>query len=664
MLDGLAPRQGQACSTRTATRPTPTDALKNSWLKMTSLFKRNISTVPVLSDVTAQFLPGTMTLILCPPSSGSSTLLKALAGRLDAGQCTGELMIGPVSMEEAQQRARQQQAAARRTRWRCAGRSSTRAHEHDQVWADPTRLIGYVQQADKHFPTLTVKETLQFASDTFNVQSLPSDAQKMPDVTRGAVERVLHGLALESAADTIVGSDTMRGVSGGEYKRTTAGEMLVGTSACLCLDSVTAGLDSATAIDVTRTLRIVSKVTRKTIVAAFQQPTPEMYECFTHLLLLRDGQVMYHGRRDRVDDYLHSLGLRMPYDEDPADFLLDFLTSPISVYLEQASGSLASSRVTRASSSVGRGASGQLGAETQAPSGRPAAQPDDIVPGGLEFSAQAEDLVRQSHSRAMARRAAAGAAGAREASGANAENSPATLAEPLSEASFRRLLDSSKQLHAGSFRTAELKRHFEVYRALHPAEAGSVASSASITPASEPASDDLPSVAEEPAAPSLSGLHPAVLNADMLPNGQLRPLHGQALNDPARQDLQLRGDFEQHQFRGKYATGFCWQLRKNLERQVRVLFRDAGYMGGRLGNIVFISVLISFTYINLPPEQFNAALGLLFFGLLSVCSLRLWQAWPPAHTRAPASPPLRLALRSRLRSRTSLRSSLLPTPSK
>ena len=42
------------------------------------------------------------------------------------------------------------------------------------------------------------------------------------------VEVVLRTLGLASAADTMVGSATVRGVSGGERKRVTSAEMLVG----------------------------------------------------------------------------------------------------------------------------------------------------------------------------------------------------------------------------------------------------------------------------------------------------------------------------------------------------------------------------------------------------------------------------------------------------
>ena len=46
------------------------------------------------------------------------------------------------------------------------------------------------------------------------------------------VEVVLRTLGLANAADTMVGSATVRGVSGGERKRVTSAEMLVGPKVC------------------------------------------------------------------------------------------------------------------------------------------------------------------------------------------------------------------------------------------------------------------------------------------------------------------------------------------------------------------------------------------------------------------------------------------------
>ena len=47
-------------------------------------------------------------------------------------------------------------------------------------------------------------------------------------------------------SETRIGSDMVRGVSGGQKKRVTTGEMIVGPAKVLLMDSISTGLDSST----------------------------------------------------------------------------------------------------------------------------------------------------------------------------------------------------------------------------------------------------------------------------------------------------------------------------------------------------------------------------------------------------------------------------------
>eukprot|EP01029_Cantina_marsupialis_P008980 TRINITY_DN2107_c0_g1_i1.p1 TRINITY_DN2107_c0_g1~~TRINITY_DN2107_c0_g1_i1.p1 ORF type:complete len:146 (-),score=20.29 TRINITY_DN2107_c0_g1_i1:34-429(-) len=64
------------------------------------------------------------------------------------------------------------------------------------------------------------------------------------------------------------------GISGGERRRVTLGEMLLSHQKVLCLDNITTGLDSAVATDVIRMLRIWTDVTEGVVVASLLQPEP------------------------------------------------------------------------------------------------------------------------------------------------------------------------------------------------------------------------------------------------------------------------------------------------------------------------------------------------------------------------------------------------------
>lgn len=50
-------------------------------------------------------------------------------------------------------------------------------------------------------------------------------------------------LGLSEVADTIVGDAMTRGISGGQRKRVTTGEVLVGPQAVVLMDEISTGLD-------------------------------------------------------------------------------------------------------------------------------------------------------------------------------------------------------------------------------------------------------------------------------------------------------------------------------------------------------------------------------------------------------------------------------------
>jgi ABC-type multidrug transport system ATPase subunit len=106
------------------------------------------------------------------------------------------------------------------------------------------RLAAYVGQLDLHFPTLTVSETLRFAaaSSVPSASLLPPAALAAdPELEQLEAQRgdmLISLLGLDESKDVIVGNEMLRGVSGGQRKRVTIGEMLVGNARLLALDEV------------------------------------------------------------------------------------------------------------------------------------------------------------------------------------------------------------------------------------------------------------------------------------------------------------------------------------------------------------------------------------------------------------------------------------------
>ncbi|KAL5187832.1 ABC transporter G family member 34 [Glycine soja] len=60
---------------------------------------------------------------------------------------------------------------------------------------------------------------------------------------------------LDICADIVVGDEMRRGISGGQKKRVTTGEMLVGPAKALFLDEVSTGLDSSTTFQICKFMR-------------------------------------------------------------------------------------------------------------------------------------------------------------------------------------------------------------------------------------------------------------------------------------------------------------------------------------------------------------------------------------------------------------------------
>ena len=263
--------------------------------------KNAITEFPVLQDVQCAFRPGEITLVLAPPGHGKTALLKALAGCLPAGSLPeSAVTYGGLTASELKQKG-----------------------------VSVNRLCAYVEQVDTHLPFLTVRETAAFSHD--NSCPPPPDTEEGAALHRDKLRAVTDLLALEGCIDTIIGDDLVRGVSGGEKKRVTIAETLVTNARVLCMDEISTGLDAAVTFNIIAALRAWARSTEGTAVVALLQPTPEVFDQFDHLLLLREGAPVYHGPRKDAAAYFGKLGFAAPAPnsgEDVADWLVNLVASP------------------------------------------------------------------------------------------------------------------------------------------------------------------------------------------------------------------------------------------------------------------------------------------------------------------------------------------------
>lgn len=144
---------------------------------------------------------------------------------------------------------------------------------------------------------------------------------KEMDAENWLVKGVLRLVGLTDVKDTFIGNDRVRGVSGGEKKRVTVGEMIAARTFVDCLDEISTGLDAATTFDICKVLKGTNRLRKCIKVISLLQPPPETVALFDEIILLDKGRILYKGPVDEITEHFKSLGYRQPERMDPADWL-------------------------------------------------------------------------------------------------------------------------------------------------------------------------------------------------------------------------------------------------------------------------------------------------------------------------------------------------------
>jgi ABC-type multidrug transport system ATPase subunit len=160
----------------------------------------------------------------------------------------------------------------------------------------------YVMQDDILFPTFTAEQWLSFAA-TLRLS-------KSKDQIKAIVDDVIEDFGLANWRKTLVGNERIKGLSGGERKRTSIGVELITNPSILFLDEPTSGLDSFNAEKIVKLL-VRQARTGKTIISTIHQPNSSTFKQFDRLLLMMEGHTIYQGGANESVDYFNDLGIRV-----------------------------------------------------------------------------------------------------------------------------------------------------------------------------------------------------------------------------------------------------------------------------------------------------------------------------------------------------------------
>ncbi|KAI4853488.1 hypothetical protein E4T44_00808 [Aureobasidium sp. EXF-8845] len=239
--------------------------------------------------------PKEMLLILGRPGSGCTTLLKMLANMRDGyADVQGDVKFGDMSHEAAKEFRGQ---------------------------------IIMNTEEELFFPTLTVGQTIDFATRLKVPHNLPSNMENSKDFQVDTRDFLLKSMGISHTKDTKVGDAFVRGVSGGERKRVSIIEALASRGTVYCWDNSTRGLDASTALDWARALRAMTDVLGLSTIVTLYQAGNGIFKLFDKVLVLDEGKQLYYGPMAEARPYFEDLGFVCSDAANTGDFLTG-VTSP------------------------------------------------------------------------------------------------------------------------------------------------------------------------------------------------------------------------------------------------------------------------------------------------------------------------------------------------
>ncbi|KAL3229770.1 putative ABC transporter ATP-binding protein/permease [Nakaseomyces bracarensis] len=281
--------------------------LSFSKIPKVSLHVRDLSIIASKTDTVlvqplSMDLPcGSVMAIMGGSGSGKTTLLNVLASKMSSGlKQVGEIAYvlddGARDLSSKEEDVKEESYSI-----------------NDTVKEDVT--LAYVPQQDVLCARLTCRETLMYAAD------LKLNASKEEKLN--IVNQLIDELGLKDCADTMVGDNAHRGLSGGEKRRLSMGTQMVSNPSVLFLDEPTTGLDAYSAYLVVKTLKKLAKEDGRTIILSIHQPRSDILFLFDYVCILSKGNAVYCDQMENMIPYFKSIEYNVPDMVNPADYFID-----------------------------------------------------------------------------------------------------------------------------------------------------------------------------------------------------------------------------------------------------------------------------------------------------------------------------------------------------
>ena len=196
--------------------------------------------------------------LIGPSGSGKSTLLDLLTGRRSYGSCSGDVLFNGISVTK------------------------------EDTKKEYLSKSGYMRQLQTvFFEELSVLDNLVFAV-----------AIRRPGEFQEQIKRIQRSIEMVQLQEHIY--TKAANLSGGLKRRLSISIELLSDKSILFLDEPTSGLDASGSLELMRVLKNLSN--RVTIVVTIHQPRQEIWDLFSHSLVVKTGRLIFSGpARDALE---------------------------------------------------------------------------------------------------------------------------------------------------------------------------------------------------------------------------------------------------------------------------------------------------------------------------------------------------------------------------